>query len=342
LSGNGGSGVEGVQGCGRTGNAGSSTLDGGSGVNGENGKIDDNNANIKGGNGGVGGIGGNGGQGGNGSDGIAVDIYWSGIGTSPIAMDSIFDLAGQSVIQVNNVGQIGQAVEFTDVSLPIGAGITNWNFDLTSNWANPAVSNDNPSTTQYTRPGRYSIRHNTTGAALAVYKGFFGIPVGFNLVSTTTASSSVVSGDGTATVNPQSSGVYTYQWDANTGNQTSSTAVNLVPGTYCVTVTDGNSCLNVTCVTVLLNTSTYSIHNQEKLLRLYPNPSGNHCTLSIKKVEGIKELKVVNALGQLKYQTTFDETTYLLHVEEWTKGLYYLELKTENGLRWVRKLVVQD
>jgi hypothetical protein len=296
----------------------------------------------RGGNGGAGGQGGDGGQGGNGSDGLAVNIYWSGTGTSPVEMDSTFDLAGQAVIQVNNVGQMGQAVEFTDVSLPIGVGLTNWDFDLTNNEAIPAVSSDNPTTTYYTLPGRYSIRHNTTGTALSVYKGFFGIPVGFTIASTTTASNSATVGDGTITVSTQGAGASTYQWDANVGNQASSTVVNLIPGTYCVTITDGNGCLNRTCATVLLNTSTYSINNQEEFVNLYPNPTKNQCLLSVKEVEGMKELVVVNALGQLKYKTTFDGTEYLLNVQEWTNGIYWLELHSESQGRWIRKLIVQD
>ena len=296
----------------------------------------------RGGDGGAGGQGGDGGQGGNGSNGLAINIYWSGTGISPIAMDSIFDLAGQSVIYVSNVGAIGQSVEFTDASLPLGTGLTNWDFDLANNWANPATATDNSSTTMYTRPGRYSIRHNTIGAALAVYKGFFCIPVGFSLTTSTTPSNSATVGDGTATVVPQGGSTYTYQWDANTGNQSSSTAGNLLPGNYCVTITDGGGCQNVACATVLLNTATYGINPQEELVNLYPNPAKNHCLLSIKEVEGMKELVVVNTLGQVKYKTTFDGTEYLLNVQGWTNGIYWLELNSESQGRWIRKLIVQD
>ncbi|MFT5647429.1 MAG: hypothetical protein ACI976_002119, partial [Aureispira sp.] len=272
----------------------------------------------------------------------AVNIYWSGTGTSPIEVDSSFDLAGQPVIQISNVGTIGQSVEFTDVFLPTGAGITNWAFDLANNWASPATAMDNPSTTNYAMSGRYSIRHNTIGAALAVYKGFFGIPVGFAITTTTTASSSATVGDGTATVAPQGGGSYTYQWDASAGSQTLPTVGALVPGTYCVTITDGNGCINVACATVLLNTATYSLNNSEQLIHLYPNPTKNHCILSTKEVAGKKELKVVNALGQLKHQATFEETEYLIEVQEWTNGVYWLELNSENGNRWIKKLVVQN
>lgn len=45
--------------------------------------------------------------------------------------------------------------------------------------------------------------------------------------------------DGEITINAYAGqSPYTYQWDANAGNQTSQTISNLSPGTYCVTVTD--------------------------------------------------------------------------------------------------------
>ncbi|PCJ82150.1 MAG: hypothetical protein COA57_13475 [Flavobacteriales bacterium] len=43
---------------------------------------------------------------------------------------------------------------------------------------------------------------------------------------------------------------YTYQWDSNTGNQTTTTATGLSVGTYQITVTDGNSCTATDSVTV--------------------------------------------------------------------------------------------
>jgi hypothetical protein len=295
----------------------------------------------RGGNGGAGGNGGDGGQGGNGSDGLAVNIYWSGTGTSPIELDSTFDLVGQSVIHVSNVETIGQSVEFTDVSLPIGTGLTNWDFDLTSNSANPAIASDNPSTAVYTAPGRYSIRHNTIGAALSEYKGFFGIPVAFTITTTTTASSSATVGNGTATVSPQVGGTYTYQWDASAGNQSLPTVTGLLPGTYCVTITDGNGCLNVACARVLLNTATQSINNQAQNVRIYPNPTNHSCVLLSKEVLGTKELSIVNTLGQLKYQAVFEGTEYSINVQKWENGVYWVELNSERGKRWIRKLVVQ-
>lgn len=54
--------------------------------------------------------------------------------------------------------------------------------------------------------------------------------------------------NGTATVVPlHGSAPYTYLWDANAANQTTATATNLAPGSYCVTVTDATGLTDQVC-----------------------------------------------------------------------------------------------
>jgi hypothetical protein len=48
---------------------------------------------------------------------------------------------------------------------------------------------------------------------------------------------------------------FMYQWDTGAGNQTTSTAIDLQPGTYMVTVTDGNGCDQIASV-ILIDPST--------------------------------------------------------------------------------------
>ena len=52
--------------------------------------------------------------------------------------------------------------------------------------------------------------------------------------------------NGSITVTPQSTPDYIYQWDAASGNQTESTAIDLLAGFYTVTITDGNGCVKDT------------------------------------------------------------------------------------------------
>ena len=55
--------------------------------------------------------------------------------------------------------------------------------------------------------------------------------------------------DGSATVVAAGgTGGFTYLWSP--GGQTTATAINLIPGLYCVTVTDANGCFDSICLTV--------------------------------------------------------------------------------------------
>ncbi|MBN4062495.1 gliding motility-associated C-terminal domain-containing protein, partial [Bacteroidales bacterium AH-315-I05] len=57
--------------------------------------------------------------------------------------------------------------------------------------------------------------------------------------------------DGVATANPiGGTSPFTYQWDSNTGGQTTQTATGLSQGNYCVTITDGTGCLAVGCTQI--------------------------------------------------------------------------------------------
>jgi len=70
-------------------------------------------------------------------------------------------------------------------------------------------------------------------------------------IDTMTTAATCGTADGTATAIP-SGGTpgYTYEWDDNAANQTTSTATELFAGTYMVTVTDGNDCTSVQIVEV--------------------------------------------------------------------------------------------
>jgi len=202
---------------------------------------------------------------------------------------------------------------------------------------------DNPSTTTYGAAGRYSIRHNTIGFALSEYKGFFAIPMAFSINFVQSQASSATTPDGTATAQPQG-GVasFSYQWDAAANNQTTATATGLLPGDYCVTITDNDGCENANCVTVLLNTPTTLIEASKGNVQLYPNPAHYNLNLKIEGIEGEKTIEVFDALGQLIYSEVIQENKAVISVEHWTSGMYLLRLKTKEGLVKAKKFVVKD
>lgn len=71
--------------------------------------------------------------------------------------------------------------------------------------------------------------------AIVTYPTSNGLALYPNTVAVTCNGGS--NGSATITANDGQS-PYTFQWDANAGNQTSQTAINLTAGSYCVTVTD--------------------------------------------------------------------------------------------------------
>ncbi|MFH1319616.1 MAG: gliding motility-associated C-terminal domain-containing protein [Bacteroidota bacterium] len=97
----------------------------------------------------------------------------------------------------------------------------------------------------------YSISVTDDNGCPAVFSGgpFAGPPDVSNTSSTDETCNSAC--DGSASVAP-SGGTppYTYQWDANAGNQTTQTATGLCAGNYTVTVTDANNCTETATVTI--------------------------------------------------------------------------------------------
>lgn len=100
--------------------------------------------------------------------------------------------------------------------------------------------------------GTYDVTVTDANGCMVVATATVNQPNTINLTTTnitnvdcngnSTGSATVSAAGGTAPL--------TFQWDANTGNQTGVTANNLAAGTYVVTVTDNNGCNENTMVTI--------------------------------------------------------------------------------------------
>jgi gliding motility-associated-like protein len=189
-------GTAGAGGLGQAGGAGGAGGAAGAGGAGTAAEVQDGGA------GGQGGQGGQGGSGGDGQPGIAVNIFWDGGGTIPVAQDSTYELYNQQIIYVENTNCTNADVMFWDSSriashpnstalqqvIPIGlpgTTVTNWVFDAIGLNTIPPTRGFNADTTQYNDVGRYDIIHNTclgcpaaggpAGDALEEYRGFHNI-----------------------------------------------------------------------------------------------------------------------------------------------------------------------
>ncbi len=147
-------------------------------------------------------------------------------------------------------------------------------------------------------------------------------------------------GNGTATVEVTGGTMpYTYQWDANTDNQTTATATDLSAAIYSVTITDANGCMFVTSVAVSTeyNSAANEISNLKRL-ELSPNPTRGEAQLLVElsEVEQI-QVEVFDVSGKQVLMPQIYQARQLLTIidlNEEASGVYLvkvsvgLELKT--------------
>ena len=86
-------------------------------------------------------------------------------------------------------------------------------------------------------------------------------------------------------------------------------------------------------------TEVKKINAPNNFVSIYPNPTCRQVTIKENQKSNC-QIIITNVLGEIIYQTSF---IYLINiaVNEWTKGLYYVQLKDEYGYRCVQKLLVQ-
>ncbi|MBL4656585.1 MAG: T9SS type A sorting domain-containing protein, partial [Flavobacteriales bacterium] len=127
----------------------------------------------------------------------------------------------------------------------------------------------------------------------------------------------------------------TYLWD-DTNAQTTSKATGLAPGTYTVTVTDGNGC-TATSTAIVGQDTTPGMWDLELGARfdVYPNPTTGAVIfdLELMEVSGVK-IQIINLMGQLVHETTFSSVQLLkkeTNLSDLSDGVYFISLTTEKG-----------
>jgi len=78
----------------------------------------------------------------------------------------------------------------------------------------------------------------------------------------------------------------------------------------------------------LLNQTEVSTSNN--LITIYPNPAEAYLIVKSNQ-QLINEIKAFNSIGQLIYLTIHQEENIVIETGHWSKGLYILEVKTEDG-----------
>jgi hypothetical protein len=175
--------------------------------------------------------------------------------------------------------------------------VTGNNGPLTYAWSNGGTSD----TIQNVLAGSYTVLVTDSAGCsdtLTVNVGY-GVCGSFAGTTSSTLANCGSCADGTATITPVgNNGNVTYLWS---NGDTTATAVNLLPGTYTVTITDTAGCVYVDSVTVNFGTAVNEIA-ETGFAGLFPNPTTGSFQLSL-NFEKATDTQVViyNILGEVVY-----------------------------------------
>jgi PKD repeat protein len=142
----------------------------------------------------------------------------------------------------------GETVNFTDNST---GTVTGWTWAFPG--GTPATSTVQNPTVTYATAGVYDVTLDVTDGSTtdAVTQTGYITVTAPPVVTISTINVSCNGGcDGVAMTTATGNGPFTYQWDANAGNQITATANGLCAGTYTVTATDANGCTAQAAATI--------------------------------------------------------------------------------------------
>jgi hypothetical protein len=154
----------------------------------------------------------------------------------------------------------------------------------------------------------------------------------------------VDNGDGTATaIGTGGTGIFTYQWDAAAGNQTTARAIGLVHnGTYEVTITDANACETVVSVTINI-VGVPQIVNLESF-DVLPNPNNGSFQVKVAFTEArTATVRLTNVLGQVLREYTYSKANFSIPLElnNQASGVYFVVLQVGNQSKTQKVIVIK-
>lgn len=126
---------------------------------------------------------------------------------------------------------------------------------------------------------------------------------------------------------------YSYLW--NTGDTNSSIEV-FSNGTYSVTVTDANGCQTVSSY---LLTDLSSVDKQNRILKIYPNPTKGDIKVSFPESDHNNSIIITDMSGVIIYSDVLNKTSEItLDIKSLVPGIYIIQVQNEKMI-YVNKLV---
>ena len=166
-----------------------------------------------------------------------------------------------------------------------------------------------------------------------------GCPLDLGLNTVVTDASSPAAEDASATVTPsKGQAPYSYSWE---DGSTSNTLSNVAAGSYTLTITDANGCLEEITVDIGFTVSTTSISFLQDIT-VAPNPTAGTTFLNLSFNTPVNlKVEVLNVVGQSIFSAQASNTVqenYELDLTNYSNGMYFIRLSM-NDQTHIEKLI---
>ena len=137
------------------------------------------------------------------------------------------------------------------------------------------------------------------------------------------------------TVALTASGANSYTW-STTETTTTISATPTVTTNYTVTGTDGNGCMNMDTLSIIVENCTtgmnqLSINNEQ--LSVYPNPANNILNVVLRQAQDDNAtLVITDMMGNTVKQSIMYNSQSLINVADLADGIYNISISTNDGV----------
>ncbi|MFH2143762.1 MAG: choice-of-anchor L domain-containing protein [Bacteroidota bacterium] len=153
---------------------------------------------------------------------------------------------------------------------------------------------------------------------------------GYTVATVSTDASCGICNDGSIDLTVTGFGIYFYNWS---NGATTEDITDLLPGVYCVTISDGSGCEMLICDTVDYFVVSQDADNNPLSFSIYPNPTNGIISIDyiLEDKEG-NSIHIYNVLGELIYSEKINDKSGSTTIDlgENLPGVYYVTIKNKD------------